>query len=145
MSSDGVDFYLLEADSDAAIDRLACRVVEKAYAAGHRISLLARDPAHGEALDDLLWTYAQGSFIPHARAGTDGNSPVVIHAGVPPSPQVAGEVLVTLLDEPLPEAFHHLRIADMIGAGDARRQLARRRFRYYREHGMEPRTHRIQA
>lgn len=144
MSTDGIDFYLLETGSDAAVDRLACRVVEKAYTAGHRIGLLARGDAHAEALDDLLWTYSQGSFVPHARGAPGVDAPVVIHPGQPPS-ETAWDVLVTLLDEPLGEAFHRLRIADIIGAGEEQRQLARRRFRYYREHGMEPRTHRIQA
>ncbi len=142
MSAPGVDFYVLESPSEAAVDRLACRVVDKAYGAGHRVALLARDDAHGELLDDLLWTFSQGSFIPHALVRDDEQAPVLVHPGIPPG-DIPVEVIVTLLDDPLDEAFHHLRIADIIGAGEERRRQARLRFRFYREHGMEPRTHRI--
>ncbi len=138
----GVDFYLLESAPGNAVDRLACRVVDKAYRAGHRTFLLARDDQHCRELDELLWSFSQGSFVPHALAEEDDRGPVVI-AAAPPDAASDYQVVVTLAEQPLAKAFHHLRIADMIGASDADRQAARHRYRYYREQGLDPRTHRL--
>ncbi len=41
------------------------RLLEKAHAAGHRILIHCADDAQAKALDQHLWTYEDGSFLPH--------------------------------------------------------------------------------
>jgi DNA polymerase III subunit chi len=142
MGVGSVDFYLLEAPSDTGVLKLACKVVEKAWQTGCRVAVVARDDTQNEQLDDLLWTFSQASFIPHALQHDDGDTPVVLSTSPPEGQEDIG-VVVTLHPAPLPETFHHLRIADIIGASDTEKREARLRYRYYRQCGMEPRTHRI--
>ena len=60
-----VDFYLLGEGADSR-ERIACRLAEKAWRLGNRVYVLAPDQAAAQALDELLWTFSQGSFVPHA-------------------------------------------------------------------------------
>ena len=50
-----IDFYVLENSNEQGRLRVACRVTEKAYRAGHRVHVLARDAEEAGVLDDLLW------------------------------------------------------------------------------------------
>ncbi|HVC29766.1 MAG TPA: DNA polymerase III subunit chi, partial [Steroidobacteraceae bacterium] len=60
-----VDFYVIEAAAPAARLRVACRLAEKAYLAGQRALIWHGERAELEVLDELLWTFAEGSFVPH--------------------------------------------------------------------------------
>lgn len=101
---------------------------------------MGRDEQQCSQLDEQLWTFSQGSFIPHER-GTDATAAKV---RIAPSPALQDiDVIVTLNRAPLDDAFHHLRIADIIGASETEKHEARERFKFYRSHGIEPRTHHI--
>ena len=60
-----------------------CRWVERFYDQGKRVQVAAGSAAAAQNLDQLLWTFAQGSFIPHrissARlTASEGAEPVII-------------------------------------------------------------------
>lgn len=137
-----VDFYLLGNNGgNGARERLACRLVEKAFRLGHRVYLLAPDKPAVAELDELLWTYSQGSFVPHAILnGTDLDShPVWIGHDEPPAG--LNDVLVSLAPE-VPLWFDRFaRVAEPVGADETGKAQARERFRFYREHGAPPDTH----
>lgn len=137
----GVVFYVLREPSERAVDTLTCKVVETAWRRGLKVLIVGRDVEHCGLLDDLLWTFSQGSFIPHA-VGDDPDVPVRIAESVSPARERC-DVIVSRHPDPVAESFHHLRIADIIGASEAERQQARRRFRYYRDHGFAPETHHL--
>ncbi len=138
----GVDFYVLKSPSPQAVLRLACRVVERAWNNGFRIFLMGRDDAQCGTLDDLLWTFSQGSFIPHERNIVNPESHVTIGSNAP-KPDEGFSAIVTLHPDPVDRTFHQYRIADIIGADEVEVKQARQRFRHYRELGLEPRTHHI--
>ena len=78
MSDPGrVDFYILAAADSAARLRFACRLAEKAYHLKHRVHLHTASAAAAADVDDLLWTFRQGSFVPHevVRPGQASQSP----------------------------------------------------------------------
>jgi DNA polymerase-3 subunit chi len=125
--------------------KLACRVAEKAYLGGQRAALLCPDAAELALLDDLLWTFADGSFVPHERAdGGDPASadcPVILTGGAAPAGPV--EVLVNLGSE-LPPIWPGVqRIAEIIDGDEGRRAAGRQRFRHYRTLGIEPQSHHL--
>src|SRR3569832_2056639 len=62
-----VDFYILPDASTDGRERLACRLADKAYRLGHEVYIHARDRQHAARLDELLWTFRAGSFVPHQR------------------------------------------------------------------------------
>lgn len=138
-----VDFYLLGNSGDRR-ETFACRLVDKAYRLGHRVYVLAPDAASAQDLDELLWTFSQGSFVPHAiepAANDNDNPPVLIgHAEPPPS---FHDVLVSLADE-VPSWFSRFeRVAELVDGDESGKTRARERFRFYRERGYPLETHNL--
>ena len=60
-----VDFYLLDSADRRIRLTIACRLAEKALHQGYRPFMLSESPAQQSTLDDLLWTFRAGSFVPH--------------------------------------------------------------------------------
>jgi DNA polymerase-3 subunit chi len=58
-----VDFYHLES---SPIDRVLPSICDKILATGKRLLIVA-EASELATLDDLLWTYSNDSFLPHAR------------------------------------------------------------------------------
>ena len=142
-----IDFYLLEAPEGVACDVTACRIAEKAWLQGHRVHLHVDSPESARRLDDLLWTWRDESFVPHAVRGadgpadSDGDPPVTIGWGR--VPESAADVLLNL-DTRVPDGFERFaRIAELVGGAEPARTAGRERFRRYRAHGCELRTHRL--
>ena len=139
-----VDFYVLEGTAAAARLKVACRLAEKAYLASQRALIWHTDRAELEALDELLWTFADGSFVPHDWLTSNAaEAPVLLSAGSPPA--MACDFVVNLAADPPP--FLHLtrRIAEVIDGDEGRRRAGRIRFKAYRELGVEPSTHTLRA
>jgi DNA polymerase III subunit chi len=136
-----VDFYVIEEAAPAARLKVACRLAEKAYLASQRTLIWHTDRAELAALDDLLWTFADGSFVPHEwlTSNAAAETPVLLSAGQ--APTEAFDFVVNLAADPLP--FLHLtrRIAEIIDGDAGRRQAGRVRFKAYRELGITPTTH----
>ena len=61
-----VDFYILAQPDERERQLLACKLAEKAWRPDHSVYIHTRDPADAEHLYDLLWTFRDGSFVPHA-------------------------------------------------------------------------------
>lgn len=59
-------FYQL---SSRPLEAVLPKLLEKAYAAGHRVLVCCRDDAQLALLDERLWTYDDGSFLPHGTVG----------------------------------------------------------------------------
>ncbi len=145
MAMPRVDFYLLGSRETAARLRFACRLVEKAWLRDHRVCVQLDPGGESAAFDDLLWTFADRSFVPHERMHKDevppaASAPVVIADGDSSGPDDR-DMLVNL-GAGVPAAFQgYARIAEIVDADDERRRLGRERYRFYREHGIEPETH----
>lgn len=139
-----VDFYILgKAGGDRR--RTACRLADKAYRSGHRVYLHAASEAEAHALDELLWTFQAGSFVPHARYPADPALPVPVLIGHSGEPEVEPDVLINLTDE-LPRFFARFeRVLEIVEADEAARHRARERFRFYRERGYPLASHEIDA
>jgi DNA polymerase III subunit chi len=135
-----IDFYLLDDPAPNGVALLACRLTEKAFQLGNRVYIEAASEEQAQALDNLLWTFKQGSFLPHARQ--DGKAaPILIGHGA--EPQTEAQVLINLGTE-IPTFYPRFeRVAELVGPGDAVRQQARQRFRVYRDDGCELNTHNL--
>jgi DNA polymerase III subunit chi len=147
MAMPRVDFYVLASSDHTARLRFACRLVEKAWSREHRVRVQLDPGGDGAAFDDLLWTFADRSFVPHERLAGDDNArgkaaPVVIADDDSRGPEDR-DMLVNLAAGVRPEYQEYARIAEVVDADEARRRLGRERFRFYREHGIEPQTHEI--
>jgi DNA polymerase-3 subunit chi len=65
MSAARVSFYVLGGTEPNTRLGYACRLVEKAYKLQNRIHAHTGDANMAKVLDTLLWTFRQGSFVPH--------------------------------------------------------------------------------
>ncbi len=138
-----VDFYVLEEASPRARLRTACRVVEKAYLAGQTVLVWHTEVEELREFDDLLWTFSEGSFVPHEplTAGGFDAAPVLLSAGVAPAGPM--DVLVNLAAEVPACVSAAQRVAEFIDGDPDRRQAGRARFRAYKERGLQPATHNL--
>lgn len=135
-----VDFYVLESADARTRLNYACRLVEKAYLAGQTLYIAVDDDAALEALDEYLWTYSERSFVPHERLGA-GDAPVLLGVGVPAP--ASARVLVNLAAEPPSRFADFERVAEFVDADAGRRDQGRRRFAFYRDHGIRAQTHHV--
>ncbi len=138
-----VDFYVLPDHKDNGRALLACRLADKAYSLGHTVYLLAASEAQATALDDLLWTFRQDSFIPHERYPLAGEeaSPVLIGTILPT--EAGAQVLINCADR-LPEGFERYeRVVELVDQNPEVLAKSRERFKQYRERGCAPETHKL--
>ena len=140
-----VDFYILNDTRQSALPVFTCRLTEKAYRQGHQVYIHAGSDRQLRQLDDLLWTFRDGSFLPHRihAAGTDsgGEEPILLgHAIEPEGP---GDVLLNLSGE-VPAFFSRFnRVAELVGGDDSQIAAARDRYRFYKDRGYSLNTHNL--
>ena len=139
-----VDFYLSEEAGEGARLRLACRIAEKAYLAKQKVVVFSDDPTLIPKVDELLWTFGDGTFVPHDVVSHDGaamEAPVVLTAG--PLPDGAADVLINL-GAGVPPFFEKFgRVAEFLDARPDVRAAGRERFKSYRAKSIEPQTHNV--
>ena len=137
-----VDFYVLEATGESGRLVFACRLAEKAYKLDNEVYAHTGSQEVAAQLDEMLWTFRQGSFIPHEQLGDEpARSPVRI--GSPGREQHSGGLLINLAGQVPTFAKQFTRIAEIVDADPDSRAQSRDRFRQYRDMGLEPVTHRI--
>jgi DNA polymerase III subunit chi len=138
-----VDFYVTESTAPRDRLRTACRVVEKAYLAGNTVLVWNTDLEELRELDELLWTFGDGSFVPHEAISATGfaAAPVLLtSATVPPE---GFDVLVNLAADVPACVASARRVAEFIDGDPDRRQAGRARFRAYKDRGWSPTTHNL--
>ena len=138
-----VDFYILAASEPASRLQFACRLTEKAYGLNNRVYAHTASQAEAEQLDKLLWTFKQGSFIPHQALGTDNDERAPVRIGSPERCENEGELLINLTEAAPEFATNFARVVEIVDGREASRKAGRERFRQYREMGLKPETHQI--
>lgn len=139
-----VDFYILNQAGQHSRQTFACRLAEKAYRLNKTVHIHTRNHADAERLDELLWTFRDGSFVPHERLA-HGSSPVEspVTIGCENDAVEPRDLLINLCDD-IPgcaEAFP--RVAELVTSDDDCKQLSRRRFAAYRDQGHSLETHNL--
>ncbi len=145
-----IDFYILERAEDHNNNReqFACRIAEKAYRLGHGVYIHTDDPAQSAKLDNLLWTFKQGSFIPHAIDGQapDPDAAVLIgnNAELDTSSHAKGREVLINLSQEIPLFFSAFkRVAEVVDQHADNKTKGRERFKFYRDRGYSMETHSI--
>ena len=92
-----VDFYILSQHGPRERQSFACRLAEKAYHLDNTVHIHAGSSEIADQLDQLLWTFRDGSFVPHdllSPAAADRQSPVTI--GCDTGPGEPRDLLINL-------------------------------------------------
>jgi len=138
-----VDFYVLQQTGEAAKLRFACRLAEKAWRLNNTVFIRTADRQHAEQLDELLWTFRDGSFVPHEifEAGGERTAPVTIGCEVP-DPGDA-DLMINLCEQVPTDLGAWPRVAEVVTADDDCTRLSRQRYADYREQGHSLDTHKL--
>lgn len=140
-----VDFYILQGEQRREVT--ACRLCEKAYQQGHKIFIHADSAGQAQEFDTLLWTFREGSFLPHRlvnQAGRDTAPAAILIGweGAAEEPENYPVLLNLTADVP---AFYKKfeRIVEIVNQSEEIKAAGRRRFAFYREQGCNLHHHDI--
>jgi DNA polymerase III subunit chi len=140
-----VDFYVLKSAAAKQRWAFACRLTEKAYLRDLKIVIVNDTLADAQALDELLWTFNERSFIPHKvcldEQSVDPATPV--HLTLQTTAIPTADLLVNLAQRLPAELQGYARVAEIIDADEERRRLGRERFKAYRDLKLTLETHQI--
>lgn len=136
-----VDFYVLRQGGEQARQVFACKLAEKAYRLEHTVHIATTDQTAAEQLDQLLWTFRDGSFVPHCILGSSNNdAPVTIGFG---GNTANSDLLINLADDIPSGADSFPRVAELVSSDEDSKQVSRKRFAAYRDQGHEINTHKL--
>jgi len=139
-----IDFYVLPTGDAHSRRLMACRLTEKAIKQDLTVFLYASSEEEERVLDDLLWTFRQGSFVAHERLDASGvqvETPVLI--GHQPAPQPGRNVLINLSAEIPPGLDRFERLVEFVDQDETLKQAGRRRYRFYTDQGYVIQTHHL--
>ncbi|MEM7083630.1 MAG: DNA polymerase III subunit chi [Pseudomonadota bacterium] len=142
-----VDFYVIADESDAARLTVVCRLAEKAHAHGQTVHVHTESKSAAQSLDAHMWTFRDGSFIPHALADDDitnqHDSLVPVKIGHGQEPRANTDILINLTNT-VPDFFSRYdRVMEIVGGDANTRGAARERFKFYRDRGYNLNSHNL--
>jgi DNA polymerase III subunit chi len=145
-----VGFYILSTDSVQQRYAFACKLIEKAYRSGHFCYVLTDTIEQSRYLDDLLWTFRAGSFIPHQLYDgailpaliVNGKSKVIL-IGTLKAPDHWQDTIINLSSH-CPEDYDHVgRIFEILDDSETTKEPGRFRYRQYQESGLNITIHKM--
>jgi DNA polymerase-3 subunit chi len=134
-----IDFYILETTSQQQANLFACQLLEKYYAEQNLPILVhTNTKAEAERFDALLWTYRDDSFLPHQLQNAESNAPIQIGFGQAPSSPPS---LLLNFSSQIPTFYQQCKqIIEIVFTDSNVQQLARQRYKQYRDAGYEINT-----
>ena len=139
-----VSFYILPSASLPERDLFACKLIEKAYRSGQFCYVLTDNAEQSRHLDDLLWTFRAGSFIPHQLY--TGELPAldnVILIGSITAPENWQKTLFNLSSHYPDIGSQTERILEILDNSETAKAAGRDRYRQYQQSGMTVTAHKI--
>ena len=136
-----VDFYLL-GDASLNAGRLACRLAMMAWERKQQVFISASSEAAIDQLDELMWQFPPGRFIPHARADAVDAAKAPVNIGTLSSLKPA-EVMINLCPDAIPQPARFKRILEIVPFAENEREASRAKYRTYSNLGLNPELHEI--
>lgn len=127
----------------------ACRLLRKAYRSGSPV-MVAGAPELLARLDNLLWTFDPGDFIPHLRLRAGDQVPdrlactpiwLVEAVASVPAERASPAVLVNLGPGVVQGFERFARVIELVAEADEEVADGRRRWRHYQDAGLAPANH----
>lgn len=139
-----VSFYVLPSESEQERYLFACKLIEKSYRSGCFCYVLTDSAEQSRVIDDLLWTFRAGSFIPHQLY--TGELPSVektfLIGSINPPERWQSNVINLSLQ--CPGNFRQAeRILEILDDSEATKAAGRQRYRQYQLAGIGTATHKI--
>ena len=135
---------MISGSGEQSRQRFACRLAEKAYRLDNTVHIVVTDRQTVQQIDDLLWTFRDGSFVPHEILGQSAaDAPAPITIGCESVPARSCDLLINLSDEIPSTADSYPRVAEIVTADEDAKNRSRKRFVDYRERGHTLDTHKL--
>ncbi len=129
-----IQFYHL---TTTPLERALPKLLEKAYAAGHRMALVTGSTEKAKYYNELLWTYDPASFLPH---GTVADGPGEQHPiFISPTLETVNRPDITVITDGslVDDASSFDRVLDLFdGRDETAIEAARSRWAHYRAAGV---------
>ena len=145
-----VDFYVLKSAAARSRHIFACRLAEKAYLRDLSVVVLSEDSAAAAALDELMWTFDERSFVPHelgtppgTAAGQSAAAPAPVHLVADLDAVGRADLLLNLSTRLPADLARFTRIAEILDADSEGLRLGRERFKAYRDLTLPLETHHL--
>ncbi len=155
-----IDFYIIQSASASERALFSCRLTEKIWRLGHTIVIRTESAGQSAQLDEQLWTFRPGSFIPHnplnSNAGLETRLPSPTeneaHTGNQRLPVLLShddasltgyQIVINLKPDAIPVPDQFSRIVELIDQDPDRLIAGRRRYQQYQRQGHELITHNI--
>ena len=139
-----ISFYLLPSDTEKKRLYFVCKLVEKAYRTSHKVYILTASEQQSQLLDNQLWTFRAGSFIPHQVYSS--NLPAhenQILIGSRSAPELYQTTIINLSTH-CPENMASVeRILEILDNNESNKQAGRDRYRQSPQLGFKIETHQI--
>ncbi|WP_163835226.1 DNA polymerase III subunit chi [Spartinivicinus ruber] len=140
-----IDFYILPDQHPTARQQFCCRLAEKAVKHAKSVYIHTDGQAEAEALDELLWSFREDSFIPHQLAASHESAPCPVEIGWQLPAKSSNSLLINLTDS-IPSFVNQFeRVAEIVAGDGTRRKTARQNFKSYRDQGYPLHSHNIRS
>ena len=135
-------FYILPSESLQDRYLFACKLIEKAYRSGSFCYVLTDSAEQSRIMDDLLWTFRAGSFIPHQiYTGELPDIEKVVLIGSLDAPGNWQKVLFNLSSRYPDLGSQTERILEILDNSETTKIAGRERYRRYQQSGATVITH----
>ncbi len=140
-----VDFYLLQGTNLQGIQQFCCRITEKAWKPGTSVFIRTENEQQARQLDNLMWTYSDGSFLPHAMENNtqEPEAPIIIGSKTEPASTV--DLMINLASDIPEHCNHYSRIVEIINQDETIRKQGRLRYSQYDKNKHPLNHHNINA
>jgi DNA polymerase-3 subunit chi len=127
-----IDFYKLNSQNRTRINRFCCQLADKVVKMGNPVFVRTKDEAESRLLDDIMWTFNDSSFVPHAIQGDteDADAPVIIGHSASAS---KAYLLINLSGEFPESTLNYERVAEIISDDPENLQKGRVRYSAYKK------------
>lgn len=137
-----LEFHVLESTQHAAWLHV-CRLLAKFYQQNRQVYVYTQTDKEAEKLDALLWTFQDDAFIPHELFSK--STGLKIQLGEQAAPLSQDDVLINLNTALPPFYTQFKQVVEIVFSDPNVQQLARERYKQYRDHGLDITTHKIKA
>jgi DNA polymerase-3 subunit chi len=134
-----ISFYILPTQSQQERLLFACKLIEKAYRSGCFCYVLTDTAGQSQQIDNLLWTFRAGSFIPHQLYTGDLPETEQVLIGSLPAPAQRQKTVINLSSH----CANAERVLEILDNSEATKAVGRERYRHYKEAGHNLTTHKI--
>jgi DNA polymerase-3 subunit chi len=139
-----IDFYKLNSESRSRINRFCCQLADKVVKMGNPVFVRTRDEAESLLLDDMMWTFSDSSFVPHAIQGDTADADAAVIIGHSASASKA-YLLINLSDDIPENMLNFERVAEIISDAPENLQKGRARYSTYKKDAYPLHYHEITA